>query len=67
MLVHTSKMWYIHTIEYYCLFFFFWLRMQHVEMPWPGIKSIPQQQPEPKQSQLRMLKPLHHQGTLIHS
>ena len=23
MLVHISKMWYIHTIEYYCLFFFF--------------------------------------------
>ena len=30
-----------------CVFFFFWLHPQHVEVPGPGIKPAPPQGPEP--------------------
>ena len=37
-------------INIYCFImdiFFFWLHPRHVDVPWPGIKAEPQQQPNP--------------------
>ena len=38
---------------------------QHVAVPRPGIKPVPQQWPEPQQRQHQILNPLNHQGTPI--
>ena len=43
--------------------FFFWLHMQHVEVPGPGIKPVLQQWPELLQWQCQILNSLHRNGT----
>lgn len=48
----------------FCSFSFF-LFPQHVEVPKPEIKPVPQQQTEPQQWQGGILNPLCHQETLI--
>ena len=42
----------------------FWPHLQLSEVPRPGIKSMPQQQPEPQQGQRQTLNPLGPQGAL---
>ena len=50
-------------LTFFFFFFFFFLSLsQHSEVPWPGIKSVPQQQPKPLQWQGWILNPLCHQG-----
>ena len=44
------------------LFGFFWLHLQHMEVPRPGIKSEPQLWLTPQVWQHRILNPLHHSG-----
>ena len=44
-------------------FFIFWPCSQHVQVPGPGIKPVPQQWPEPQQSQHLILNLLCHKGT----
>ena len=46
------------------LFFFFWLCPWHMEVPGPGIKPMPQQQPKLLQWQHWILNLLHHKQTL---
>ena len=52
------------TFESLFFFFFFFLPcLQHAEVPGPGIKPMPQQQPKPLQWQHEILSPLCHKGT----
>ena len=47
-------------------YFYFWPCLWHVEVPRPGTKPAPQQQPKQCQSQhwqCQILNPLHHKGT----
>ena len=48
-------------ILFYFILFYFRQRWRHMEVPWPGIKPVPQQWPE----QLQWQHPLHHKGTPI--
>ena len=43
--------------------YFFWPHPQHAEVPGPGIKPVPQQQPELLQWQCQILNLLNHTGT----
>ena len=43
---------------------FFWSLPYHMEVPGPGIKSVPQQWPKPQQWPFKILYPLNHQGPL---
>ena len=56
-MAHENQMfWLSVALGFFCLFFlffvflffwvFFWLCTQHVEVPEPGIKLVPQQQPK---------------------
>ena len=44
------------------IYIFFLPCLWHVEVPTPGIKTIPQQWPKPQQWQCQILNPLHHKG-----
>ena len=48
-----------------CLFVCFLSCPWHVKVPRLGIKSGPQQQPEPQQRQCQILNTLYHQGTPV--
>ena len=45
--------------------FLFLAALQHAEVPGPGIKTMPQQQPEPWQWQCQIFNPLSHQRAPI--
>ena len=51
--------------SFVCLFVCFLSCPWHVKVPRPGIKSGPQQQPEPQQRQCQILNTLYHQGTPV--
>ena len=46
-----------------CTLFIFGFTLWHVEVPGPGIKPVPQQQPKPLKWHHQILNPLSHKGT----
>ena len=50
-------------LGFICLFVYFWLCLQHVEVPGPGIKPSSQQLPELLQWQYWILNLIHHRRT----
>ena len=47
----------------FCFYFYFWPCLWHVKVPWPGVKPVPQQWPEPLPWQCQILNLVSHQGT----
>ena len=48
---------------HFFLSFFFWLHLQHVDVPGPGIEPVPQQWPKSLQWQCWIPHPVCHKGT----
>jgi len=60
----TAVLTVIDTLFYYFIyyFFFFWPHPQHMDVPWPGIKSKLQLRPRPQLQQCWILSSLGHSG-----